>query len=269
MMLEELEFDSKKIVIFFTILTLFAGFFGLPFSIITVVISLGILSLGFFGALRRNTCMLKAYGIIRILELIFHFLMLIVALIIIFLMVGILLTGGYEYDTYFTGEPNPIPIPLYNNQPDSDAWGGEVKNTYMKLENDYVVQSNPMMPLPLYEIGAYGNYYAGIYTNVVISYYNQLTISQIIAVTMIGTGVFVTALFLSLLYYALVIYTVVLTFRMSGQLKQSTAVYNAVAQKEFQLTTENNQPFIYVVADPSNGNQPVVLHPVDPTVYMA
>lgn len=52
---------------------------------------------------------------------------------------------------------------------------------------------------------------------------------------------------------------------MVSQIKQSAAVYAAVEQKEAQFEIPSSQPFIYVVSDPTNGNQPILLQPVDPS----
>jgi len=258
----------------------------LPLSLITVAISLGVLALGFFGAYARHPCMLKAYGIIRILELTVHFLLLVAGVVIVFFFVGFLLSGGFQY-TYDNDNVHPISVPMqpyyfgYDDlmgdgaplnypQPMKHTGTTTIPNETVNPTIGYVEQPvyvNNEQPIvdPIYV----GYAYAGVYQygSIINNYYNQLTPSQIIAVTMIGTAVVVIAFVLSLLYYALVLYTIVLSFRMSSQIKQSAAVYSAVEQKELQLTSENNQPFIYVVSDPTNGNQQVVLHPIDPTMF--
>jgi hypothetical protein len=75
-------------------------FFGLPFSLITGTIALAILSLGFFGAYKRCSCLLKTYAVIRILELVFHFLVLVVAVVVVFFVLGVAVASTAYPDTY-------------------------------------------------------------------------------------------------------------------------------------------------------------------------
>ena len=272
----------QKIILFFSALTVLGGIFGLPLSIITVTVALGIFALGFFGAYYRHSCMLKAYAIIRILELIFHFLLVAVAFVALFFIVGVLV-AGVAYENYYS-EPMPVyygkPMPMMtggvvpdmemNDMPMMMKHGKNQQPTdgiYEPIYVDPIYVVDPIVE-PGYVGGAYYIYYGwNDYVNVDIyyDYVNQLTAGEIIAFTILATVIVIASIIVSIVYYALVIYTIVLSFRMVSQIKQSAAVYAAVEQKECQLETP--QPFVYVVADPTNGNQTMLLQPVDPTVF--
>jgi len=273
-----IERGKPKIILFFAALTVIGGIFGLPLSIITVAIALGIFSLGFFGAYNRKSCMLKAYAIIRILELVFHFLLVALAFVVFFFVVGVLVAGVAE--NYYSE-----PMPVYYGKP-MPMMTGEVAP--MEMNNNMMMKhkgQNPTDPIyvdpiyfndptvgvpidePIYTGGAYVYYGWNDYVNIDIyyDYVNQLTVGEIVAFTIFATVIVIASIIISIVYYAFVIYTIVLSFRMVSQLKQTAAVYAAVEQKECQL--ETSQPFVYVVADPTNGNQTLLLQPVDPTVF--
>jgi len=116
----------EKIILVFATLTVIAMFFGLPLSLLTGSIALGILALGFFGAYKRKTCMLKTYAVIRILELVFHFIILAIAVIVLVFVLGaVVASAAYPettayYSEYFSttyGAPHPTPgepMPMIN-----------------------------------------------------------------------------------------------------------------------------------------------------------
>jgi len=241
----------QKIILFFATITTVGGFFGLPLSLITVAISLAILALGFFGAYNRHSCMLKGYAVIRILELVFHFLMLVIAFVILFLVVGVLIAGT-AYQNYYN-EPMPLYIPLTYSIPMEGVTTSSGPMFPVQYVNDYV-------PLVYY----YSNYYGGINVDMYYEYVNQFSTGQIVGLTILFTAVVFISVIISFIYYAVIAYTIVLSFRMVKQIKQSATVYAAVSQKELETSP---QPFVYVVADPTNGNQPVYLQPVDPSVF--
>jgi len=283
----------QKIIIVFAVLILISAIFGLPFSLITATIFLGILSLGFFGAYYRRTCMLKAYAIIRTLELVLHFLMVVVAVVITFLIVGVFIASAYTGDqttvntyiptiNYYLGQPHSTPMqPAPPVETSTTVQVGAPKSGTVQMGISTTTTNNQMgvsttigkpvqepepVPEPYYE-----NYFIGYITNVYYSdYVSNLTTLEIVGLTAIITATLIVSVILSLVYYAFVLYTVILAFRMSCQIKHSAAAYSAVTQKEFQLQEmhpDTPQPFVYVVADPNNGNQPVLLQPVDPSVY--
>jgi len=207
--------------------------------------------------------MLKAYAVIRILELIFHFIVFILSVIVVFVLIGFVIGSAvygnnYNYNNnyqieYFGGDGMYQPEPtMFFNKPGNT---GSNDNIY--------VDPIPVEPLPEQYYGGIVYDYIDIYYY--NNYYNQLTTGQVIAITAVATAIVVFSVVVSFAYYALVLYTIVLSFRMASQIKQSAAVYAAVEQKECQLETQ--APFVYVVADPTNGNQPVLLQPIDPSLY--
>ena len=169
-----------------------------------------------------------------------------------------MMTGGVVPDM----EMNDMPMMMKHgkNQPTDGIYIEDP----IYVNPDYVVD-----PVVTGYAGVTYNVYYGWndYVNVDIyyDYVNQLTAGEIIAFTVLATVIVIVSIVISIIYYALVIYTIVLSFRMVSQIKQSAAVYAAVEQKECQLETP--QPFVYVVADPTNGNQTMLLQPVDPTVF--
>jgi len=267
----------QKIILFFAGLTIFGGIFGLPFSLITVAIGLGILSLGFFGAYYRHPCMLKAYGIIRILELAFHLLLLTVALIAVFFLVGLVVVGSINEVNYIN---NYVPIQYYNGgymeympapvhsqpmQPMKEGpnhHGSTTHPTYAPIDTPVNPTDVPIdTPVnPDYVIIDYNPWvvYGGM--DYYVDLASELTTPQIVGITIIATSLVAVSIVVSFAYYAVVFYTAFLSLRMATQIKRSAAVYAAVEQKECQLETA--QQFVYVVADPTNGNQPVLLQPV-------
>ena len=89
----------QKWLIFFAICDTIIAVLGLPYSIVGLTITLCILSLGFFGAYKRNTCLLRAYMVVRIIGAILHLVLALGTGFLIAVFIGLF---TYEYDNgYF------------------------------------------------------------------------------------------------------------------------------------------------------------------------